>query len=251
MVMLLPVQKSDVPRAAIRIRSVLPRIRISTIGRSIIWHNASLVSSPFTLSIEISGWPLSNAAPSRFSVSSSFAPAAITGIFWPVAIEATTSKRKLLPDDATGARATCIGVTENAPRTTGVMSADNATERATSSIRGNSVRRSASSARAVNASFRVGAAGIFAHHRRLDQQELGRRIVAGLIEDRAIRSQTVGVEINTGDLGKLPLARAAQQSRGGVFRRVSGKPFFSSPDQIFETQRRNRVDPADRQSRYA
>src|SRR5580704_12469846 len=89
------------------------------------------------LSILISGWPASKAAPSRFSVSSVSAPVDMTGIGWPMAIAATMSHRKLLPDPAVGALLACNGVTENAPRTTGVIIADNAQTFATSSTKGN------------------------------------------------------------------------------------------------------------------
>ncbi len=58
-----------------------------------------------------------------------------------MATAAATSFKKLFPDPAAGALKTCIGATGNAPRTTGVMIPDSATECATSSTSGRSVPR--------------------------------------------------------------------------------------------------------------
>ena len=108
----------------------------------------------------MSGCPASSAAPRRFSVSAVFSPVDITGMGCPLETAAMTSPRKLLPEPGVVARLACIGVTENAPRTTGVISADKATARATLSTNGKPFRRSSSSFSASSAPCLVGQSGI-------------------------------------------------------------------------------------------
>ena len=80
--------------------SLSPRMRTRTSGRSVIWAKAAPPSSPITLSIEIRLTPSRRSAPSRFSVSSSIRPAAMTGHRLPVAIAAATSHPHPPPERA-------------------------------------------------------------------------------------------------------------------------------------------------------
>ena len=70
-----------------------PRTRILISERSVSWQSSSPLKSRMQLSIEIMAAPLRSTAPRRFSVSSIFLEAVMTGHTRPVAIAAITSTR--------------------------------------------------------------------------------------------------------------------------------------------------------------
>ena len=140
----------------------LPRMRTFRLVWVRVWHRSSPPSGSSQLSMAISTSPAISAAPSRFSISSSDLPCAITGAGRAVAIRLARSTSMDLPVPAVGALKPWSGAVGSERRISAVRIAESATERSASVTKGKVEIRSlrkASARRAVSRSGSRGSAG--------------------------------------------------------------------------------------------